>query len=553
MTLTFDMESLLYAVIYCRASSGEQIDSCDQQERACRERAKELGLVVSECYRDDGISGSRHDRPAYQRLLAAAERKGFGAILLWKQSRLGRDQPEIERAMRRLEDLGLRLITIDGYDTRANSLKTRKMIRVVRGAMDEAYLDDLREDTLRGLEDRFDEGYWCGGRPYGYRLVEVASDTEKDAYGRPKRKGSRLEVDPAQASVVREIFRRYAEGDSPQGIAADLNERAVASPGSRWNRTKRRCGGWARSGIWQMLRNSLYSGTYYWRRAEWQRTEKGRKVRARSETEWKGHAGNAPELAIVDCAVWERVQARLAVNRGRNPDARLKSGGRAVYMLSGLLQCGKCGAHFVMDSATHYRCGSVVDGKACNNDIRVRRDLAERVILQPILEELLSPVMIEAMIREMRSYYEERVAEIRSQRTMVPAQLEELNRRILRLQERLKSGDPDLTADELLGIIQKAESKRADLLAAEPGAERIDKVLGGVPAAAARYRAQIDKGLQGHRDEATRARVAVRKLLGDKISLLPAECGGHLIAHLEFRRAALLPEGVGSVGSGGRI
>jgi Recombinase len=45
-------------------------------------------------------------------------------------------------------------------------------------------------------------------------------------------------------------------------------ERKVASPGATWKRTVRRCSGWARSAIWQMLRNPIYNGTYYWKRAQ---------------------------------------------------------------------------------------------------------------------------------------------------------------------------------------------------------------------------------------------------------------------------------------------
>src|SRR5581483_9602700 len=146
--------STLRAVIYVRASTGEQTSSCDQQVRECADKAKQLGLKIAEVFKDDSISGSRHDRPAYQRMLAAAERKEFDTLLLWKQSRLGRDQPEVERAIRRLEFHGLRLITCDGYDTNSGSAKTRKLIRGVKGLMDEGYLEDLREDVIRGLGDQ---------------------------------------------------------------------------------------------------------------------------------------------------------------------------------------------------------------------------------------------------------------------------------------------------------------------------------------------------------------------------------------------------------------
>lgn len=486
-------------------------------------------------------------------MLDAAGRKEFGALLLWKQSRLGRDQPEVERAMRRLEFHGVRIVTLDGYDTSASSLKNLKLIRVVKGAMDEAYLDDLRDDTLRGQTDQYLKGFWCGGRPYGYRLVKVTSKTETDVYDRPKRIGSRLEIVPEQAKIVREIFERYAHGASPQRIAADLNERKVRSPGSTWKRKKRRCTGWARSAIWQMLRNPLYSGTYYWKKAQWIKPEGGRRVvKLRKKEEWMRR--DEPELAIVEPAVWKIVQERLSANAGKPKDKRLRSDGTAVYMLSGILRCGVCESHFVMDSKTHYRCGKALDGKGCKNTLRVRRDVAEQVILRPVINELLSPEFVDEIVQEMRAYYDKRMAELRTKRDVVPAEVEELNKRIARLQDRLKNGDPDLAADELVGIIERAEAKRAKLMAvATSGDKSMAKVLHALPAAAAQYRQQITKGLQGNPTEAGRARIGVRRLLGDSIKLLPATGGGYLVAHLEFQRAALVAAATGSVGSGGRI
>jgi membrane protein implicated in regulation of membrane protease activity len=61
----------------------------------------------------------------------------------------------------------------------------------------------------------------------------------------------------------------------------------------------------------------------------------------------------------------------------------------------------------------------------------------------------------------------------------------------------------------------------------------------------------VRKGLKGNVSEPTKARTAVRKLLGEQIKLLPAKGGKHLEAHLEFQRAALVAYTVGTVGSGG--
>jgi hypothetical protein len=187
--------------------------------------------------------------------------------------------------------------------------------------------------------------------------------------------------------------------------------------------------------------------------------------------------------------------------------------------------------------------------------------VAERVILGPVVDKLLAPEMVAEMVTEMRKYYAARIAELRAAQVKRPAEAVELERRISRLQERLKTGDPDMAADELVSVIEKAQAKRAALLTEQPEAKRAEKVLHALPSAARLFRDQIAKGLQTGRKvlqnnpaEAMRARLAVRRLLGN-IRLEPGKGAKHLVAHYAFHRAALLgtpmAATVGFVGSGG--
>jgi hypothetical protein len=93
----------------------------------------------------------------------------------------------------------------------------------------------------RGLTGQAMKQYWCGGRPYGYRLKPILDVNQRDAYGNPSRIGTVLEIDKAQADIVREIFESFARGISYFAIACSLNEREVPSPGSSWRRRVRRC------------------------------------------------------------------------------------------------------------------------------------------------------------------------------------------------------------------------------------------------------------------------------------------------------------------------
>jgi site-specific DNA recombinase len=215
--------------------------------------------MIVQHYKDEAISGSRSDRPAYQRMLKAATAREFDALLVDDLSRFSRDQVESERAIRRLEFAGIRILAIsDGYDSHS---KAHKVLRAIKGLTNEQYLDDLRDKTHRGLTGQALKQFWAGGKPYGFRLVRIKDPARVDAYGEPLALGTRLEIDAGAAPVVREMFTRYADGWSPRAIANDLNKRRIPSPGSSWrNRSVRRTAGWLGSAVKALVASELYRG-----------------------------------------------------------------------------------------------------------------------------------------------------------------------------------------------------------------------------------------------------------------------------------------------------
>ena len=63
------------AALYARVSTAEQ--TVDPQLHALREYARARGVEVVEEYVDQGVSGSRDQRPALDRLLKDARRRRF--------------------------------------------------------------------------------------------------------------------------------------------------------------------------------------------------------------------------------------------------------------------------------------------------------------------------------------------------------------------------------------------------------------------------------------------------------------------------------------------
>ena len=527
------------AAFYARFSTDlQRATSIEDQFRNCRKRADAEGWSIVATFADQAMTGSDASRPQYQAMLNAAMRNEFAILIVDDLSRLTRDSVEAERTIRRLEFNGIRIIsTSDGYDSTS---KARKVHRGFKGLMNEIFIDDLRDRVHRGLTGVAMKHYWTGGRAYGYRLTPILDPVEKDQYGQPARIATRLEIDETQAEIVKEIFNRYSDGMSCLAIARELNSRAVPHPGLAWKKKKRRCPGWLGSSVRVIIKNPLYKGFVRWNASQFVRNPDTEKVtrRARPRAEWITRQDEA--VRIVSDELFERAQTRT--RRSTNSDERLKTGGKAKYLLSGVLVCGTCSANYVIADARSYACSGHWNGGACSNRIRVRRDSIERTILGPIRAELLSPDRCKRMVAEMHTGYAERMKVSVQRAQAMPQEIAALDARLERLRERLKTGDPDMTADELQAIIERVEAKRRELTSATSRIVAGDgaKIISLLPKAAEYYGQQIAQGLDGDLRAAAKARPIVRELLGGKVELIPGEEEGSLYAHYGLHMAALL-------------
>lgn len=516
------------AAIYARFSTDRQNESSiSDQLRICGEFAARQQMAVTETFEDHGISGAAlGNRPAALETMEAALAGRFDVLLVTDLSRLSRSNGDLAKMIDRLVARRVRVIGVqDGYDS---SRRGHRLQAGLSGIIGEAFREMVRDRTRSALESRAKQQKPTGGKCYGY-----------DGHA----------VNAEQAGVVVTIFERFANGESCRAIAADLNAQQVPSPGSAWNRSTRRTRGWMGSAIRAMLRNERYTGTVHWNTSEWIKdpdTGK-RKRRMNPRSQWITHHDESQR--IVSDELFQRAQRTTRLG----DDLRLKSGGKPKYLLSGLLECGVCGSHYIMSDPRSYACGGHVGGRVCGNSIRVRRDAVEARILGPVRDELLAPDRVQQMAREIARIFADRVQAEAGRAACAPQSLLELEARIARLRERLGRGDPDMTSDEIQAAIERAEEKRRELLSLGDRSVTPPKVAAVLPAAAALYRQQIAEGLTGNPQAALKARVILRALLGT-IRLTPGE-NGSLWADYALQPAALLKSavGAGTDGSGGRI
>ncbi len=504
------------AAIYTRYSTDRQREtSLADQARVCQARADALGLSIFSTYGDDGISGSTPvaRRPEGARLVADALAGRFAVLLVEGLDRLSRDMVEQERIVRRLEHRGIRILGVaDGYDSEGSG---RKIHRTMRGLINEIYLDDLRHKTHRGLAGQLARGGHAGGVPFGYRSV-VAGDVHV------------LEVEPAQAAIVREIFEHYADGWSCQRIAADLNARGIKTGrGGTWSVSALYGSPAKGSGV---LNNELYIGRMVWNRSQWVKDpDTGKRTRLdRPREEWLIEAHE--ELRVVEQGLWDAVRARFG--RGARESGSTGKGKRPTTLFGGLLRCGKCGGAVIATSGRHYGCAQRKDrGPAVCSGVTARRVAVDSRLLGDIRAELAGGDMLAAIQTKLR----ERLEETREQSADLvrthAAELADIEQQLAHLADAVSKVGPIPALSERLAA---TEQRRADLQAEIARIEALSRVnLSRIPALYRQMAFQLEHALKT--DVAT-AREVLRPLIdGARV----VEDGGQVWVESETGRAAI--------------
>jgi DNA invertase Pin-like site-specific DNA recombinase len=175
--------------LYARVSTVDQ--NCALQLRELRDYLFRRGWEPAAEYVDSGFSGSKASRPALDRLMAAAARREFDCVLVWKIDRFGRSVLHLSQQLAALTSYGVRFLAVSqGLDTDASNPSSRLMLTILAGVA-EFEREIIQERTLAGV-----------------RAARAAGKT----MGRPKRVFRRDEAEQMRA-----------EGRSWREIAAALN------------------------------------------------------------------------------------------------------------------------------------------------------------------------------------------------------------------------------------------------------------------------------------------------------------------------------------------
>ena len=430
-------------VLYARVSSEKQAEkhlSIPAQLKALRKYALQRDWEILSEYIDEAESARSVNRPAFQEMITVAKRKDkpFDVILVWKLSRFARNREDSFIYKSLLRKRGISLVSInEQIDDSAAGKLLEGMIEVI----DEFYSANLAQDTMRGLKENANRGFFNGGIvPFGYRKVKVSAGNSQK---------TKLEPDDIEASIVRYAFKMVKDGKGGKEIARVLN-----SDGHR-TRTGKLFG---TTIINYWLRNPVYTGALVWNR-----TDKTGERPLRKPSEEVIVIPNTHE-ALVSVDDFNMVQALLS---DRRPFVRHPRVVASKYLLSGFCYCGKCGAALIGTAAksgkySYYECNArFKKGREGCEGIRLGKDKLEGFVVSRIKENILTEENLTRLVALINIELLETSTHCEKQLLQTEKQLTQTSNKLTKLYIALESGKLDL--EDLAPRIKELRAHQQEL------------------------------------------------------------------------------------------
>jgi site-specific DNA recombinase len=293
----------MLCAIYTRKSSEEGLEqafnSLHAQREACeafiRSQRHEGWACLPQAYDDGGRSGGTMDRPALQLLLTAIREGRVDVVVVYKIDRLTRSLADFAKIVEIFDAKGVSFVSVTQQFNTATSMGRLTLNVLLSFAQFERELTGERiRDKIAASKKK---GMWMGGvPPLGYTICD-----------------RKLVVVEPEAEMVRWIFDRYVTLGSVQLLQQELAVRGVT--GKSWTSMSGRIWGdkpIGRGALYLILQNRI----------------------CRGEIVHKDQAYPGEHLAIIDPALWDKVQTRLGENRvERHIGVRVKN----PSLLAGLL------------------------------------------------------------------------------------------------------------------------------------------------------------------------------------------------------------------------
>lgn len=325
-------------------SIGNQVELCKEYIRVHYGETTADKAVV---YEDEGFSGGDLNRPDFKKMMDAARKRRFKAIIVYRLDRISRNISDFSGLIEELARLEIAFVSIkEQFDTSTPMGRAMMYIASVFSQLERETIAERIRDNMHELAKT---GRWLGGTtPTGY-ASEAVNNVTLDG---KSRKACRLKLIPKEADIVKTIYDLYMETDSLTLTEAVLIKQGIKTKNNNY---------FTRFSVKAILQNPVYMiadeaayhyflengtelfsekaafdnqhGIMAYNRTE---QEKGRAAKNLPPGDWIVSVGKHPGL--ISGKVWVQVQESLE----RNKSKAFRKPRRNEALLTGLLFCS-CG------------------------------------------------------------------------------------------------------------------------------------------------------------------------------------------------------------------
>ncbi len=306
-----------YIAYYRKSTDTEdkQVLSLESQAEVVKDFANRKGLVIPRDleFTESCSAKKAGGRPIFNQVIGLLRQGKANGLISYKADRLTRNYGDLDTLIETLRS-GAEIWATDfgQYTNDANG----HMMLGFNAVIAKRKIDDLSEDTKRGLKTKITNREWPGWAPLGYlnldnqgRIAGKQYNPQKqrllEDLGRPL---ARIEIDPLVATYIKDAFTIYAYQDLSLKRLCDL----LNGKGLR-NRNGKPI---TKTTLEQILKNPFYYGV----------------MRYRGFIEPGGHE------PLIDKPLFEMVRERLS---GKSPFKPREQ--TLTFLYRGLLRCGECG------------------------------------------------------------------------------------------------------------------------------------------------------------------------------------------------------------------
>ena len=200
-------------------SIGNQIELCKEYIRTHYGDAELDNAVV---YEDEGFSGGNLNRPDFKKMMTAAKKHKFKAIIVYRLDRISRNISDFAGLIEELSRLDIAFVSIkEQFDTGTPMGRAMMYIASVFSQLERETIAERIRDNMHELAKT---GRWLGGNtPTGYSSESVKSITID---GKSK-KACKLKLIPEEAEIIKTLFDLYVETDSQSMTEKELIKRGI--------------------------------------------------------------------------------------------------------------------------------------------------------------------------------------------------------------------------------------------------------------------------------------------------------------------------------------